>query len=207
MDLIEQKFAPANIRNYNIYLFKATKQKENQTILEFHGDLHRAYRRAGYQDQYTFYDQFLQGCINKKLKWKIIEDDRTRTIAGMRQFLIETQAKFLDAGKYIQDAGWTQGLSQFSKTTNQYIQRQIKPRQRQDDPVPMDLSEISEDLPFFQHTIDQEIWQEEPQEEKDYWEEGEGLILALSGAHQDPSGKTCYHCRGKGHFKATFPQR
>ena len=68
VDLIEQKFAPANIRNYNIYLFKATKQKENQTILEFHGDLHRAYRRAGYQDQYTFYDQFLQGCINKKLK-------------------------------------------------------------------------------------------------------------------------------------------
>ena len=71
----------------------------------------------------------------------------------------------------------------------------------------MDLSEISEDLPFFQHPIDQQIWQEEPQEERDYWEEGEGLILALSGAHQDPSGKTCYHCKGKGHFKATCPQR
>ena len=28
VDLIEQKFAPANIRNYNIYLFKATKQKK-----------------------------------------------------------------------------------------------------------------------------------------------------------------------------------
>ena len=211
VDLLEQKFAPANIRNFNIYLFKATKQKENQTILEFHGDLHRAYQRAGYQDQMVFYDQFLQGCINKKLKWKLIEDDRTRTIAGMRQFLIETQSKFLDAGKYIQEPGWTQGLSQFSSSTNQYIQKQIRPRQGpiRDTEVPMDISQVSEDLPFFQHTIDQGIWQEETQEEKSYWEEegGEGLILALSRANQDPAGKTCFHCRAKGHFKATCPQR
>ena len=33
------------------------------------------------------------------------------------------------------------------------------------------------------------------------------MILALSGASQDPSGKTCFHCRGRGHFKATCPQR
>ena len=205
VDLIEQKFAPANIRSYNIYLFKATKQKETQTILEFHGDLQRAYERAGYNDQMIFYDQFVSGCINKKLQWEIINDNRTRSISGMRQFLIETQAKFLDAGKYIRDASYTQGLHQFSNSTNQFIQKQLKPRPKADEP--MDLSEISEDLPFFQHSIDSEIWQEETPEEKAYWEEegGEGMILALS--NQDPSGRTCFHCKGRGHFKATCPQR
>ena len=205
VDLVEQKFAPANIRSYNIYLFKATKQKETQTILEFHGDLQRAYERAGYNDQMIFYDQFVSGCINKKLQWEIINDTRTRSISGMREFLIETQAKFLDAGKYIRDASYTQGLHQFSNSTNQFIQKQLKPRPRADEP--MDLSEISEDLPFFQHSIDSEIWQEETPEEKAYWEEegGEGMILALS--NQDPSGRTCFHCKGRGHFKATCPQR
>ena len=207
VDLIEEKFAPANIRSYNIYLFKATKQKETQTVLEFHGDLQQAYERAGYTDQMIFYDQFLEGCINEKLQWKIIEDNRTRSISGMRQFLVEAQAKFLDAGKYIKDARYTQGLHQFSKHTNQFIQRQLKPRSKTNDHEPMDLSEISEDLPFFQHSIDSEIWHEETQDEKEYWEEegGEGMLLALS--NQDPSGKTCFHCKLRGHFKATCPQR
>ena len=44
VDILEEKFALANARNYQIHLFQAKVQQPNQTVLEFHSELHLAFK-------------------------------------------------------------------------------------------------------------------------------------------------------------------
>ena len=133
VELLEEKFAPTNICNYQIHVLRSKKQQPNQNVLEYHSELHKAYQRARYSDEHTFYDQFLKGCINKQLVWEIIRNPQAKTISGLRQFLIESQATLLDAGKYLRDPKFTVGLSQLLTATNQYIQGFRGRQSRQDE--------------------------------------------------------------------------
>ncbi len=204
LGILEEKFAPANIRNFQIHVFKNRVQQRGETVLEFHNGLELAFHRAKFVDEHTFYDQFLRGCLNKELVKEICKSPKTKTIKGLREFLLTAQSSLLDVAKYLGDSKYTVGLTQLSTPANKYIQGLQKQRRQEE---PMDLSSLAGDLLFLEGPEDQALRDEETEDIREYWEGEEELIMALATARGDPSGKTCYHCREKGHLKASCPQR